>query len=149
MNLRLIALALLTLLSTACGPKAEQPFFATARLINHTETEVSYAISLNGKSLPDLTLKSKEGILFCSTSPSLTSITANMKGAHGGKVEFHSTDMQLDTISNGENGLSPQGSFSSNRHCTLETARTSKDPAWREIGAPEIRTIDIQILTEK
>lgn len=149
MHLRLTALALFSLLLTACGPKAEQPSFTTALLINHTETAVSYAISLNGAAIPDLTLKPKEGFLFYSMSPSLTPIKADMKSAHGGKMAFHRANMQLDTVRNGEGGISPQGSVSSLRYYNLEAARASKDPSWREIGAPEIRVIDIQILTEK
>lgn len=149
MSLRLTTLVLLSLLLSACGPKAEQPSFNTARLINHTEVEVAYAISLNGQALPDFTLKPKEGILFYPTTASLTPINANLTSLHGGKMSFRGTDLQLDTVRNGEHGLSPQGSFSSRRYFNLEAVKASKDPAWREIGAPEIRTLDIRILTEK
>lgn len=149
MNLRLTLLALISLLLSACGPKAEQPSFTTALLINHTENEVAYAISVNGSPIPDLILKSKEGFLFYSTSATLTPIKADMKGARGGRIAFQRANMQLDTVGNGENGISPQASFSSLRYFNLESAKAAKDPSWREISASEIKTLDIQILTEK
>ncbi len=149
MTLRLIALTFLALLSTACGPKPEHPSFNTVRLINHTEKDVSYAISLNGAALPDLTLKSKEGILFYATTPSLAPAKIDMKSIRGGEMGFRGTNIQLDTVRNGEGTLSPQGSFSSFRYFNLESARASKEYGWREIEASEISIIDVRILTEK
>lgn len=149
MFLRITTLALLSLLLSACGPKAGRPSFNTVRLTNQTKNEVAYAITLNGSAIPDITLKPKEGVLFYSTTPSLDTTKATMRNAQGEKMEFRGINMQLIAVRNGGGGISPSGIFSSFRYYNLEAAKAGKEPGWREMEAPEIRIIDIQILTEK
>lgn len=148
MNLRLTTLSILALLWTACAPEAERPSFNTVRLANQTEHEVSYAITLNGSAIPDITLKPKGGVLIYSTTPSLDAAKATIRNARGEKMGFRGTNMKLIAVQNGGGGISPSGTFSSIRYYNLEAAKAGKEPGWREIEAPEIKIIDIQILTK-
>jgi len=146
---RFTALSILVLFWSACSPQAEQPSLNTVRLINQTTNDVAYAIKLNGSAIPNITLKPKEGVLFYSTTPSLDAAKATMRNAQGEKMGFRGINMQLTAVRNGGGGISPSGTFSSFRYYNLETLRAGKELDRIKIDVPEIKIIDIQILTEK
>lgn len=150
MPFRILVFVILGALITACSPKKEQPSFNSTRLVNHTERAVSYTISLNGTPLPELTLNPKECVVFYATTPSLEPVKIEFINARGEeKMGFRGMNVQLDTVRNGEGGISPQGSFSSIRYFMPEAAEAARHADWKQIPVPLLTRLHIQILAEK
>jgi hypothetical protein len=145
MNPKTTLFLILGFLLCSCAPEKERASLQTISLANNTDTEIAYAVSVNGQNAKMISLQPKQGILFWGRTPTLQPAKAEFRNSEGEKMGFRGTNIRLQTVKNSDRGVSPQGIFSSFRFYTGDAVRASKEGNWKDLSFDEFLIIDIEI----